>query len=440
MREILNFMLLNYSVKNFKTFKDESVLNLIASNYDKKTLEEDNVIKEDKFNYRILKSAVMYGANASGKSKLIDSLAFMKDFVLNSSSTQVGDEIEVEPFLLSSESENKPSEFEIIFLHNGELFRYGFEVTKKKVISEWLYNKSKKKEIELFYREGNKYEIHEREFSKGLEIFKKGLVRENALFLSVAAQFNESKAISVIEWFRDELMIISGLREFLYQRYTVSKTKDDEFKNKILQFLKAADLGIQDFHIQEADLEKEIKINEKLEKIFLKKVEVNTMHRKYNSNYEIVENVSFSLDNEESSGTRKFFALSGPIIDVIENGYTLVVDELDSKLHPNLVTKIVSLFNSKKFNPKNAQIIFNTHNTNLLSEDLFRRDQIWFIEKNIYGEAKLYSLDDFKNIRKNDSFEDKYLRGKYGAVPYLGFFDSLDFNSSKNEKQKIRRD
>jgi AAA15 family ATPase/GTPase len=433
-------MLLNYSVKNFKTFKDESVLNLIASNYDKKTLEEDNVIKEDKFNYRILKSAVMYGANASGKSKLIDSLAFMKDFVLNSSSTQVGDEIEVEPFLLSSESENKPSEFEIIFLHNGELFRYGFEVTKKKVISEWLYNKSKKKEIELFYREGNKYEIHEREFSKGLEIFKKGLVRENALFLSVAAQFNESKAISVIEWFRDELMIISGLREFLYQRYTVSKTKDDEFKNKILQFLKAADLGIQDFHIQEADLEKEIKINEKLEKIFLKKVEVNTMHRKYNSNYEIVENVSFSLDNEESSGTRKFFALSGPIIDVIENGYTLVVDELDSKLHPNLVTKIVSLFNSKKFNPKNAQIIFNTHNTNLLSEDLFRRDQIWFIEKNIYGEAKLYSLDDFKNIRKNDSFEDKYLRGKYGAVPYLGFFDSLDFNSSKNEKQKIRRD
>jgi AAA15 family ATPase/GTPase len=164
------------------------------------------------------------------------------------------------------------------------------------------------------------------------------------------------------------------------------------------------------------------------------------MHRKYNSNYEIVENVSFSLENEESSGTRKFFALSGPIIDVIENGYTLVVDELDSKLHPNLVTKIVSLFNSKKFNPKNAQIIFNTHNTNLLSEDLFRRDQIWFIEKNIYGEAKLYSLDDFKNIRKNDSFEDKYLRGKYGAVPYLGFFDSLDFNSSKNEKQKIRRD
>jgi len=434
LREILDFMLLYYSVKNFKTFKDESVLKLIASNYDKKTHEEDNVIKEEKFNYRILKSAVIYGANASGKSKLIDSLAFMKDFVLNSSSTQVGDEIEVEPFLLSSESEDKPTEFEIIFLHKGELFRYGFEVTKEKVVSEWLYNKSKKKEIELFYREGNNYEIHEREFSKGLEIFKKGLVRENALFLSVSAQFNESKAISVIEWFRDELMIISGLREILYHRYTVSKTKDEEFKNKILQFLKAADLGIQDVQVQEADLEKEIKINEKLEKIFLKKVEVNTMHRKYNSNYEILENVSFSLDNEESSGTRKFFALSGPIIDVIENGYTLVVDELDSKLHPNLVTKIVSLFNSKKFNPKNAQIIFNTHNTNLLSEDLFRRDQIWFIEKNIYGEAKLYSLDDFKNIRKNDSFEDKYLRGKYGAVPYLGFFDSLDFNSSKNEK------
>ena len=134
------------------------------------------------------------------------------------------------------------------------------------------------------------------------------------------------------------------------------------------------------------------------------------------------------MDDDESSGTRKFFALTGPILDVIENGYTLIVDELDSKLHPNLVCKIVSLFNSAELNKKNAQLIFNTHDTNLLSSGLFRRDQIWFTDKNKFGEAKIYSLADFKSdeVRKTESFEENYIKGKYGAIPYLGFFNNLN--------------
>ena len=165
--------------------------------------------------------------------------------------------------------------------------------------------------------------------------------------------------------------------------------------------------------------------------------DVLTKHKKYNEELKAVGNISFSLDDDESSGTRKFFALTGPILDVIENGYTLVVDELDSKLHPNLVCKIVSLFNSKEFNKKNAQLIFNTHDTNLLSSGLFRRDQIWFTNKNKYGEAKLYSLADFKSdeVRKNDPFEDNYIKGKYGAVPFLGFFDNLKFLLTENENE-----
>src|SRR5690606_3618833 len=155
--------------------------------------------------------------------------------------------------------------------------------------------------------------------------------------------------------------------------------------------------------------------------------DVLTKHKKYNADLKAVGNISFSLDDDESSGTRKFFALTGPILDVIENGYTLVVDELDSKLHPNLVCKIVSLFNSKEINKKNAQLNFNTKHTNLISTSLFRRDQIWFTNKNKYGEAKLYSLADFKSdeVRKTEPFEDNYIRGKYGAVPFLGFFDNL---------------
>jgi uncharacterized protein len=162
-----------------------------------------------------------------------------------------------------------------------------------------------------------------------------------------------------------------------------------------------------------------------------------TKHKKYDEDLKAVGNISFSLEDDESSGTRKFFALTGPILDVIENGYTLVVDELDSKLHPNLVSKIVSLFNSKELNKKNAQLIFNTHDTNLLSSGLFRRDQIWFTNKNKYGEAKLYSLADFKSdeVRKTEPFEENYISGKYGAVPFLGFFDNLKFLLKENENE-----
>jgi AAA15 family ATPase/GTPase len=168
--------------------------------------------------------------------------------------------------------------------------------------------------------------------------------------------------------------------------------------------------------------------------------DVITTHKKYDLNKKTFVDVMFSLIKDESSGTKKFFALAGPILDVIENGLTLIVDELDSKLHPNLVGKIISLFNSMDFNPQNAQIIFNTHDTNILSSGLFRRDQIWFTEKNKIGEAKLYSLADFKSdaVRKTESFEENYIRGKYGAVPYLGFFDNLKniLPKYENEGQK----
>ena len=144
------------------------------------------------------------------------------------------------------------------------------------------------------------------------------------------------------------------------------------------------------------------------------------------------------MNSDESKGTQKFFYLTGPIIDTLDNGGILIADELDSKIHPNLVCKIVSLFNSKTLNPKNAQLIFNTHDTNLLSSDLFRKDQIWFTEKDKYGEAKLYSLADFKSnaVRKNEAYEDNYIRGKYGAVPFLGLFDNLIHKNllSKDEK------
>jgi AAA15 family ATPase/GTPase len=429
-------MLLQFSIKNFKTFREKAALSLIASGYDKETREEENIYTEQKFGFRFLKSAVVYGANASGKSNLFDAVASMKHFVINSSKeSQKGDRINVQPFLLSRETEKEPSEFEVVFLSGDTLFRYGFEATRQEIVSEWLYYKPKTKEIELFYREGDKFDVHERSFTKGGTIVKEGLVRNNALLLSTAAQFNETIAITVIDWFK-RLKILSGLNEPDYQDFTTGRTEDTMHKAKILELVRAADFGIRDIKLQKLDIDNLPKgmSKEMMDKIIKKVDEENvefvsdvlTIHKKYDSDKKVIDHVSFSLD-DESSGTKKFFALAGPILDVIENGYTLVVDELDSKLHPNLVCKIVSLFNSGKINKKNAQLIFNTHDTNLLSAGLFRRDQIWFTDKNKYGEAKLYSLSDFKSdeVRKNESYEDNYIRGKYGAVPFLGFFDNL---------------
>ncbi len=440
-------MLLQFSIKNYRTFKDKATLSLIASNYDKDTRRQENIVINEKFGLRILKSAVIYGANASGKSKLLDAFAFMKYFVLNSSKeSQKGEPIAVEPFRLSTETESEPTEFEIIFIHDNILYRYGFEATKESIVSEWLYYRPRTKEVELFYREGSTSNTHQRSFNKGYTIVKEGLVRDNALLVSVSAQFNEKTAINVLDWFK-RFKALSGLKESSYQGFTMSKTEDPKHKSRILELLNAADLGIQDIELQKLDIDSLPKgMPKELRDKLIREVreenkeyisDVLTKHKKYDENYISAGNISFSLDDDESSGTRKFFALTGPILDVIENGYTLVVDELDAKLHPNLVCKIVSLFNSEEFNKKNAQLIFNTHDTNLLSSGLFRRDQTWFTNKNKYGEAKLYSLADFKSdeVRKTEPFEDNYIKGKYGAVPFLGFFDNLNFFLTENENE-----
>lgn len=431
-------MLIKFSIKNFKTFREKAELSLVATNYDKNR-EADNISDNPDFGLKVLKSAVIYGANASGKSKLMDAFVFMRNFVLSSSKeSQKGDPIYVEPFKLNTVSENEPTEFEVIFIHDSEQFRYGFEVNNKEVISEWLFHKPNTKEVELFYREDQEFKIHPKNFPKGKLLVKEKFVRENALMLSAAAQWNDDKAGKVLEWFHS-LKIISGLSEDGYAGFTISQTTDPLYKQKQLEFLQKADLDIHDITIKNekidlSHLPNDVpnKIREMIEQKHREQngelfADVLTAHKKYDADKKYVGDVNLSMEEDESSGTRKFFFLSGPILDVINNGYILVVDELDSKLHPNLVCKIVEIFNSKELNPKNAQLIFNTHDTNLLSSGTFRRDQIWFTEKNRYGEASLYSLADFKSneVRKEDNFEKNYVQGKYGAIPFLGDFKQL---------------
>jgi AAA15 family ATPase/GTPase len=438
-------MLIQFTVGNFKTFKEKVTLSLIASNYDKVTREEENIFVNEKFGLRILKSAVIYGANASGKSKFIDAMSFMRWMVLNSfREIQSGEKIKIQPFKLDTEFENNPSFFEILFLFNESIFRYGFEVNTAEILSEWLFVRDIKKEVMIFERNHQEINSHPQQFKIAKVIKEQELFRDNALLLSSSAQSNNATIASVMSWFKN-FTIISGLSEEFYEKnawFHLDYPKDKEI---ILDYLKAADLGINDINAKKMDPpdpsknipeESQDNLNKDIQKnslnIFL---DVLAKHNKYDVNKNLSGSVDFSMLSDESSGTRKFFALGGPVFDSLYLSRILVVDELDSKLHPNLVEEIAHMFNSKKMNSRNAQLIFNTHNTNLLSSGLFRRDQIWFTEKDKYGSASLFSLADIKQtIRKNDNFEENYIKGKYGAIPYLGDFDELIQNRGIKER------
>lgn len=429
-------MLINFSVRNFRTFRERAEWSLVASA--DKTREEDNVIDVPAFGLRLLKSAVVYGANASGKSKLVEAMEYMKNFVRDSSTSgQTGKPTGVEPFRLNPTAA-AASEFEIQFILEEVLYRYGFEVTATRVEAEWLFMRAAKRvrnapEVELFYRTKQDITFHPKQFGGIVgELVKNAAVRENALLLSVAAQFNQPRAVAVLAWFRRVVFLGIGNDTF-EKAVTLTALRMDK-KLNILQFLEDADLDIIDIleGKQPALAYKQDGVPTATKAQFLdwmqqEQTSVKTVHRAYTDAHEPADLVAFSLLQDESTGTQKMLFLAGPVLDALAAGFILVADELDARLHPNLVCKIVHLFNSKTTNPRNAQLLFNTHDTNLLASGNFRRDQIWFTEKNRYGEATLYSLADFKTdqVRKDDDFEANYVRGKYGAVPYLGNFTAL---------------
>lgn len=439
-------MLVQFVVKNFTCFKEETKLSMVASNYDK-TRGDDNVIEVPKFNLSLLRSAVIYGANASGKSKLLKAMDFMRDMVRSSSKDkQIDDPIEITPFLLNETTENAPSLFEMIFIQENIMYRYGFEVTKKEVVSEWLYRRKATKEAEIFYREYQDFEINPSNFKKGKILADNQMIKKNTLLLSAAAQFDDAIAKNVLDWFK-HFNILSGLQDNQYAGFSASMLNEKQLKSEVMQFINGADLNIADLKLVEIGIDElPQELPQKLRDSIVKSIkegkgtifsDVSVIHKKYNANNSFSGVVEFSLDDDESSGTQKYFAFSAPLIATLQNGQLTAIDELDAKLHPNLVCKIVGLFNSKATNPKNAQLIFNTHDTNLLASGLFRRDQIWFTEKDRYGAATLYALSDFKKgngdkARNNEDYEINYIQGRYGAIPYLGDFDKL-FRTQKEE-------
>ncbi len=424
-------MLIQFTVKNFLSFKEEAVISMVAAK-DTQFLDKNTFYLFDKIN--LLKCAAIYGPNASGKSNLLKSLQFFQNLVINSSKeTQAKEIIPVESFKLNTDTINKPSLFEIIIFIDGIKYRYGFEVTKKRVVSEWLFSAKTKKESKLFIRNKNQIDLGLK-FKEGKKLDEK--TRDNALFLSVVAQFNGETSIKIMKWFRKLNIIHKGFDgvtiDILEGKLGIEK------KQKLLELLKFADLNIENFKVISNEIKYEDFINKlpKIERESFKtnlkidqrkpiiSIEIKTMHKVFDKNKKLSNFSELDLDNEESNGTKKFFSFAGPIIDTLLSGNVLLIDEIECSLHHLLVLRILELINSKKHNSKNAQFLFTTHDVTLLNSNLFRRDQLLFVDKNSFGESELYSLIDFAKhrIRKDESYEKNYLLGKYGAIPILKDF------------------
>ena len=404
-------MILEFCATNYLSIKDELKLSFVATPLKEASTEPNDLFALADTGISLVRSDVIYGANASGKSNVLKAFAFYKRFITDSfKDSQAGEAIDVENFRLNATTVDEPTSLEATFTDGEYIYRYGFEVDAEAVQMEWLYRrvcKKRAKEVELFYREGDTTTVHPKS-QLFQELVNKKMVRNNALLLSTAAQFNETTAVSILRWLSDTQVLFCSEDDMLWQN-AIKHLDDEALRERITAFARYADLGIENI----------TKIDNR----------IVSRHRQYDDEGREVNNVAFSFNRNESEGTVKYFSLAYPIIDALDNGKRVVIDELDSRLHPLLVKRIVALFNDTRTNPKGAQLLFTAHDTYLLSAGLFRRDQVWFTQKDNFGATELYSLAEYK-VRSTSPFERDYLLGKYGATPLIGDMEAV-FNPVK---------
>jgi AAA15 family ATPase/GTPase len=419
-------MIIEFTVGNFLSFKEKRTISFEARGVSEL---KENVITSN--SYKLLRSLVIYGANSSGKSNVIEAFNRMKNCILESVRLNDTDKLDYSPFLLSSESINQPTFFEIIFFYGTQRFRYGFEYNFTEVVNEWLFTGKGRnsEEKSLFIRTPDGIGVSEY-FKEGKD--KEAATNKNRLFLSLVAQLNGKISKQVIECFMN-YNVLSGILHQGYGGFSLEMfDKQLDGCDKALDLFKNIHLGFQKIEVMESaitlnDLPKDMPSEMKSKivgNINAKKRTLNTVHNTYNKKGKIVDTKSWYYKEYESEGTKKIIDLSGPIFDTLLNGRVLIVDELDTKLHPLITVHIIRLFNNRETNPNNAQLLFATHDTNLLRTSLFRRDQIWFTEKDSIEQTDLYSLDDFvfpdgTKVRKDANLERNYIAGRYGAIPYI---------------------
>ena len=411
-------MLLEFRIRNYRSIRDEIVISFVASK-DKKLADTHLASTGIKSLPHVVRSAVVYGPNASGKSTLLQALAFMRALVAESATLmQLGQTFNIQPFRLDATCAAKPTEFEITFIFNGVRHQYGFSLTPERIISEWLLVYRTAKPQQWFssqFDEKTQSSIYE--FSTHLTGPRKlwqDSTRSNALFLSTAAQLNSELLGPVFSWLVEQPVYFSaGLTP--PPDHTTELLQTESGRRAVRDFLASADISISDvMTVQRQGFQQKIMLGPQGAKVMHDEQEMlmpQFVHKTERGS------ASFEL-YEESQGTQRLYALAAPVLDVLKHGRLLIVDELDSSLHPLLVRRLVRMFHQPELNPHGAQLFFTTHNSSLLDRTLFRRDQIWFTEKDNDQATRLYPLSDF-SPRENEAWERGYLTGRYGAVPFF---------------------
>ncbi|MBF0455993.1 MAG: ATP-binding protein [Magnetococcales bacterium] len=421
-------MLIEFSVSNYLSFCERQTLTMAASGSYRELA--DNTFSTDVPKMpKLLRSTIIHGANASGKSNLIRAALFMWDFVLNSAKGQEGDAIDLFPFLLNTRNANEPSIFEMIFVEEGVRYQYGFAATRERVHHEWLiaYPKNRPQRwFERYYDASTNQEswtLHKKFLPGNREVWKDA-TRNNALFLSTAIQLNSLPLRPVFDWFDKRLRIFRPHSE-ISQDYSATLCQDASGRLEVLKFLNQADLDIEDIKLETRALG-DLGMEDLPE-------EVRSALVKEMSSQEVLEvRLERSMADtglpvllpweSESRGTQKLFALAWPWINLLRQGRVLFMDEMDTSLHHHLVRFLIGMINDPKLNTTCAQLISTTHDTALLDNEIFRRDQFWMVEKSGDRCSELYPVSDF-DVEKGEPLQKRYLDGHYGGLPALKQFE-----------------
>jgi len=429
-------MLVEFSVTNFRSILTKQTLSMVAGTGNDH--EQKNVIHVEGSQDRLLRSAAIYGPNASGKSNLLKAMQLLQRLILHTASSQEGVQLsDIVPFMLDEDAQGTPTDLNIVFIaDDGVKYEYFISANSKFIYKEWLVAYPNNRPQRWFEREfnfaSNKYDWWFGSKFKGDKAEKKvwsEFTRANALFFSTAIQLNNEQLKPAFNWIAHQLIVLESGAP-IDPLLSIGLIKSNE-ESKILDYLKAADIGIDGISLQEDDHQAPV-IPQTLMNSHLNRPSKNNSLNGFKTlespnsiriftTHNIRDNssVRFSLE-DESDGTKKLFNLTGGWIRSLESGATLLVDELESSLHTYISKFLVGLFHSSK-NNKNAQLIFTAHDTNLLETNLFRRDQIWFVEKNANNATELYSLLEYKP-RKDEVIERGYLKGRYGAIPFIREF------------------
>ena len=407
-------MLIRFSFRNFKSFKDENCLDMEATSLKE---HEYNVAKIDNGEY--LKVSAIYGANASGKTNVLQAFDYMKNRILVSDDSKKNspiDEENIYSFMINDE----PIALEVeILAKNNKIYKYGFEVLKDKIVSEWLFEKRVNKFYSIFERNNNNVQI----MKVKNKLFDLTNVDDTSLFLKSYRSIDKSNEdfSNVYDWFVNSTYLDlenPNFERFINNRVSLKILSDENYKKELLKFIKTFDSGIEGIKTTPDSIEA-VKSNNGI-------IDIEVIHKGENGE---LKALPFYL---ESNGTRKMFHLFDFFMDALKNGMVLFVDELDAKLHPLLTRYIINLFHNSETNKGNGQLIYSTHDTVNLNKETFRRDEIWFAEKDKDGISEIYALSDYiieddknagKKVRNDATYNKDYLTGRYGAIPVLEEFD-----------------